>query len=110
DRRAHSAVLLSMSSHPLRAPHFRYTTLFRARPSHIPDAPRQSQILGDVLPCEDMRRFAAMHIDVIIRRRQMMTSICIAANRLMRSEGHTSELQSRFDVVCRLLIEKRNDT
>src|SRR5699024_11626445 len=25
-----------------------------------------------------------------------------------RSEEHTSELQSRFDLVCRLLIEKKN--
>src|SRR5207249_5915635 len=26
----------------------------------------------------------------------------------MRSEEHTSELQSRFDIVCRLLLEKKN--
>src|SRR5699024_11990829 len=28
-------------------------------------------------------------------------------NRLLRSEEHTSELQSRFDLVCRLLLEKK---
>src|SRR5699024_11483676 len=28
----------------------------------------------------------------------------------MRSEEHTSELQSRFDLVCRLLLEKYNNT
>src|SRR5207249_10519681 len=28
--------------------------------------------------------------------------------RAMRSEEHTSELQSRFDLVCRLLLEKKN--
>src|SRR5699024_11972350 len=27
-----------------------------------------------------------------------------------RSEEHTSELQSRFDLVCRLLLEKKNKT
>src|SRR5699024_12586011 len=27
-----------------------------------------------------------------------------------RSEEHTSELQSRFDLVCRLLLEKKNET
>src|SRR5699024_11345040 len=27
---------------------------------------------------------------------------------LGRSEEHTSELQSRFDLVCRLLLEKKN--
>src|SRR5438067_7356432 len=29
--------------------------------------------------------------------------------RLVRSEEHTSELQSRFDLVCRLLLEKKNE-
>src|SRR5699024_11762344 len=28
---------------------------------------------------------------------------------LLRSEEHTSELQSRFDLVCRLLLEKKNE-
>src|SRR5207249_11491497 len=31
-----------------------------------------------------------------------------AEPRLRRSEEHTSELQSRFDLVCRLLLEKKN--
>src|SRR5699024_12345216 len=30
--------------------------------------------------------------------------------RVLRSEEHTSELQSRFDVVCRLLLEKKKQT
>src|SRR5699024_11661778 len=30
----------------------------------------------------------------------------VPAKRHMRSEEHTSELQSRFDIVCRLLLEK----
>src|SRR5207249_6816493 len=29
------------------------------------------------------------------------------ARRVNRSEEHTSELQSRFDLVCRLLLEKK---
>src|SRR5438067_10090383 len=39
---------------------------------------------------------------------------CVAARQLPfgemepRSEEHTSELQSRFDLVCRLLLEKKN--
>src|SRR5699024_12699875 len=28
--------------------------------------------------------------------------------RRLRSEEHTSELQSRFEIVCRLLLEKKN--
>src|SRR5699024_11343203 len=31
----------------------------------------------------------------------------IKMNSLLRSEEHTSELQSRFDLVCRLLLEKK---
>src|SRR5699024_12845048 len=33
-----------------------------------------------------------------------ITKCCIQT----RSEEHTSELQSRFDLVCRLLLEKKN--
>src|SRR5699024_6036694 len=33
-----------------------------------------------------------------------------ADSRLTRSEEHTSELQSRFDLVCRLLLEKKKTT
>src|SRR5207249_10206216 len=32
----------------------------------------------------------------------------IALIEVLRSEEHTSELQSRFDLVCRLLLEKKN--
>src|SRR5207249_5477880 len=31
-----------------------------------------------------------------------------ALGKQVRSEEHTSELQSRFDLVCRLLLEKKN--
>src|SRR5699024_11561085 len=41
-------------------------------------------------------------------------SICEVApkpfTRTTRSEEHTSELQSRFDLVCRLLLEKKKAT
>src|SRR5699024_11374725 len=32
----------------------------------------------------------------------------LQAMEIKRSEEHTSELQSRFDLVCRLLLEKKN--
>src|SRR5699024_11817166 len=32
----------------------------------------------------------------------------IQLHEVIRSEEHTSELQSRFDLVCRLLLEKKN--
>src|SRR5699024_11540667 len=33
--------------------------------------------------------------------------LCTIKRRFFRSEEHTSELQSRFDLVCRLLLEKK---
>src|SRR5207249_10525168 len=36
-----------------------------------------------------------------------LRSLVIAAAGAGRSEEHTSELQSRFDLVCRLLLEKK---
>src|SRR5699024_11710141 len=36
--------------------------------------------------------------------------IYLAALERARSEEHTSELQSRFDLVCRLLLEKKKKT
>src|SRR5437868_13234941 len=35
------------------------------------------------------------------------TYFYLPANKQNRSEEHTSELQSRFDLVCRLLLEKK---
>src|SRR5699024_11417929 len=35
-------------------------------------------------------------------------SLQIMSFQLLRSEEHTSELQSRFELVCRLLLEKKN--
>src|SRR5438067_3685877 len=37
-----------------------------------------------------------------------MTQLMGAVGAPFRSEEHTSELQSRFDLVCRLLLEKKN--
>src|SRR5207249_7348312 len=33
----------------------------------------------------------------------------VLSSQATRSEEHTSELQSRFDLVCRLLLEKKNN-
>src|SRR5699024_12341432 len=36
-------------------------------------------------------------------------AFAIFNSRFIRSEEHTSELQSRFDLVCRLLLEKKKN-
>src|SRR5699024_11416492 len=46
-----------------------------------------------------------MTLQPFLSRRDDARLLC---RRYMRSEEHTSELQSRFDLVCRLLLEKKN--
>src|SRR2546421_1890965 len=41
------------------------------------------------------------------RRRSTLRKLCTLSPRTERSEEHTSELQSRSDLVCRLLLEKK---
>src|SRR5699024_12336910 len=82
---------------------FPYTTLFRSRVSMREDLYSWlTELTGEVLstdgneglsPTEAIEHWEADH-----RRR---------VARVRRSEEHTSELQSRFDLVCRLLLEKK---
>src|SRR5207249_3471415 len=42
--------------------------------------------------------------------RHSVTKTRVFGTKCLRSEEHTSELQSRFDLVCRLLLEKKTET
>src|SRR5438067_8377160 len=82
---------------PPRTPLFPYTTLFRSVHSFTDTV--DVEPLGGPMPGVFIRapRIASIGSGVeIIARRQGE-----------RSEEHTSELQSRFDLVCRLLLEKK---
>jgi len=46
--------------------------------------------------------------DIWVRFQQSRGHDCVYV--CARSEEHTSELQSRSDLVCRLLLEKKNNT
>src|SRR5207249_6837696 len=48
-------------------------------------------------------------LPAIIISLSSFTRIIIVFHFLRRSEEHTSELQSRFDLVCRLLLEKKKN-
>src|SRR5690349_24200602 len=73
-----------MIRRPPRSTLFPYTTLFRSRPA----------------PCRCRRRECCP--TPTGRRQGNSTPL-----RILRSEEHTSELQSRRDLVCRLLLEKK---
>src|SRR2546429_1009658 len=89
-----------MIRRPPRSTLFPYTTLFRSadrRPSvRKRDVDRRWRDEGD-----EGRR--------IDRFRHELTGDPAPALGNSRSEEHTSELQSRLHLVCRLLLEKKND-
>src|SRR5206468_11237039 len=43
----------------------------------------------------------------IRKRRDALRALAVSSAKRIRSEEHTSELQSRSDLVCRLLLEKK---
>src|SRR5207247_5233086 len=86
---------------------FPYTTLFRSCPESRPRAARQRP----APPGATARRTAARGCRDCETSGPWSTRLggCSSANRVLhgRSEEHTSELQSRVDLVCRLLLEKK---
>src|SRR3712207_8427690 len=78
---------------PPRSTLFPYTTLFRS----ITDGTHETRFVKS----EVWRKFSGM---------RMEKESCIDIPSKMRSEEHTSELQSRQYLVCRLLLEKKKTT
>src|SRR5206468_8408222 len=61
---------------------------------------------GQARPISDVQRAAiASQLLILV---MFMFSFVLAFSAVFRSEEHTSELQSRSDLVCRLLLEKKN--
>src|SRR5699024_11748905 len=76
-------------------------------PVKIEDIPEH--VLDAYIAIEDRRFYHHQGIDYRSIFRAIYRDI-IARSKVEggRSEEHTSELQSRFDLVCRLLLEKKN--
>src|SRR3712207_7426390 len=90
-----------MIRRPPRSTLFPYTTLFRSKRSERPQPGEQQTDADDQRqPQRPMPPAYATAIHEIAR----------PAHELARSEEHTSELQSRQYLVCRLLLEKKNKT
>src|SRR2546428_7484848 len=90
-----------MIRRPPRSTLFPYTTLFR---SFAPgrSSPRSARFCGLLLAQ------CASRLGAVVSPRPMQLKRALVA--LARSEEHTSELQSRSDLVCRLLLEKKPTT
>src|SRR5437868_10423114 len=96
---------------PPTSPLFPYTTLFRSQPPLPRLGRRAPRHLGPLLgappgrarpdlPPPGAGRLTGQHHHLHLPRPPPR----------VRSEEHTSELQSRFDLVCRLLLEKKNQS
>src|SRR3712207_7688053 len=85
-----------MIRRPPRSTLFPYTTLFRSLGMIEEETDRLDRLIGNLL---DMGRLQAEALQVAQRP--------IALEEVVRSEEHTSELQSRQYLVCRLLLEKK---
>src|SRR2546421_6311629 len=82
-----------MIRRPPRSTLFPYTTLFRSNPHHPRDDSERYIYPAISSPRQPhQRHYSAIPADI---------------EHLRRSEEHTSELQSRSDLVCRLLLEKK---
>src|SRR5699024_12702803 len=87
---------------------FPYTTLFRSRGWY---GVRKRQRPNPHTASASTPRREPEHHPTLPRHRRRTTLRTPCAvdtrRRPSRSEEHTSELQSRFDLVCRLLLEKK---
>src|SRR5438067_2730840 len=92
-----------MIPRPPRSTLFPYTTLFRSDPSTAlievaEDGDYDLLVVGNKGMTGASRFFLGSVPNKVSHHVQRS---------LLRSEEHTSELQSRFDLVCRLLLEKK---
>src|SRR2546425_9557567 len=88
-----------MIRRPPRSTLFPYTTLFRS-------AQRLGVLRSDAALGRDKGRKS---FELRTTERRLHTREAIVIPNLMRSEEHTSELQSLAYLVCRLLLEKKKN-
>src|SRR2546430_10943158 len=97
-----------MIRRPPRSTLFPYTTLFRSLDRRLRDEFERARRYS--------LRFALVVIDVDRLRdinerlgQQAGDRVLAEIGAMMRSEEHTSELQSQSNIVCRLLLEKKKN-
>src|SRR3712207_7679932 len=91
-----------MIRRPPRSTLFPYTTLFRS-------LLQQRQFLSGRTLKGSLHLSTCIHVEQAVSYIRMATwnSFIHSTQSLVRSEEHTSELQSRQYLVCRLLLEKK---
>src|SRR3712207_7704361 len=97
-----------MIRRPPRSTLFPYTTLFRSEPHWATTGWRTSRPATSTVSGVSARR--RPRCPPSGRRREAALVTIGDEVGLVRSEEHTSELQSRQYLVCRLLLEKKRNT
>src|SRR3712207_7349014 len=94
-----------MIRRPPRSTLFPYTTLFRSDPEaeHLRHRWHDVELVHVLLDAAGLRV-----LRVVDEERDVQAFLVDHVVVLFRSEEHTSELQSRQYLVCRLLLEKKN--
>src|SRR5699024_12067166 len=95
------AFFSSLLPRPPRSTLFPYTTLFRFTRQFS----KMSSVVGEERMPSFFSFFPNVKPSVPFSTMNALMPLCLAS----RSEEHTSELQSRFDLVCRLLLEKKKN-
>src|SRR2546427_8574864 len=83
-----------MIRRPPRSTLFPYTTLFRSA-------------IGVINKSQHLITLGIANGSQEARRNTTFVAVC-SSLKAIRSEEHTSELQSQSNIVCRLLLEKKN--
>src|SRR2546426_6313501 len=94
-----------MIRRPPRSTLFPYTTLFR---SHLPDPACHNGPAGGHVLIKLQGRIVEV-LESRVRSNSDVHHRQVLEDFLMRSEEHTSELQSPCNLVCRLLLEKKKN-
>src|SRR3712207_8223827 len=99
-----------MIRRPPRSTLFPYTPLFRSGRGAAPDRTRQrARASSQGARAVEVTDDAHQPVDALDGLARRLVEGAVEAGH-PRSEEHTSELQSRQYLVCRLLLEKKNPT
>src|SRR5438067_6287634 len=102
-----------MIQRPPRSTLFPYTTLFRSKRFLTEFKKEDNKGLRDLARTPLLLTLLCLAFNETLtfpQRRVEIYEEALDALLKKRSEEHTSELQSRFDLVCRLLLEKKKKT
>src|SRR2546427_3892757 len=94
-----------MIRRPPRSTLFPYTTLFRSRRAGRPDHRSRTSELGVFASRRQRARSAGAADKQPVKGLGLYPYVRLMV--VVRSEEHTSELQSQSNLVCRLLLEKK---